>query len=78
MRYYSNGAKKEQNVTATVVETAGRLRKIASGATLKQHRIRRMDAEAVLRILREPPMKVAEGVAEAATIRMRSLAALSS
>ena len=34
-----------------------------------------MDAETVLRILREPAIKVAEGVAQAASIHMRSLVA---
>jgi transposase len=34
-----------------------------------------MDAETALRILREPAIKVAEGVAEAASIHMRSLVA---
>jgi len=42
---------------------------------LKQHRIRRLDAETVLRILREPAIKVADGVAEAASIHLRSLVA---
>jgi len=54
---------------------AGRLRKSTVERLLKQHRIRRMDAETVLRILREPAIKVAEGVAEAASIHMRSLVA---
>jgi hypothetical protein len=34
-----------------------------------------VDAETVLRILREPAIKVAEGVAEAASIHIRSLVA---
>jgi hypothetical protein len=36
---------------------------------LKRHRIRRIDAETVLRTLREPAIKVADGVAEAASAR---------
>jgi hypothetical protein len=54
---------------------AGRLRKSTVERLLKQHRIHRMDAETVLRILREPAIKVAEGVAEAASIHIRSLVA---
>ena len=42
---------------------------------LKRHRIRRIEAEAILRILREPAIRVADGVAEAASIHMRSLIA---
>ena len=42
---------------------------------LKQHRIRRVDAEAILRTLREPAIKVADGVTEAASAHMRSLVA---
>src|SRR5215468_3937661 len=42
---------------------------------LKQHRIRRVDAETVIRTLREPAIKVADGVAEAASVHMRSLIA---
>jgi len=58
VRYYSNGAKKEQNVTATVVETAGRLRKSTVERLLKQHRIRRLDAEIVPRFSRKPDVEV--------------------
>src|SRR5262249_10327558 len=52
---------------------ARRLRKSTVERLLKQHRIRRMDAETTLYILREPAIRVAEGVAEAASIHMRSL-----
>src|ERR1700726_2542462 len=60
---------------ASTPAKAGRLRKSTVERLLKQHRIRRMDAETVLRILREPAIKVAEGVAEAASIHIRSLVA---
>ena len=38
---------------------------------LKQRRIRRLGAETVLGTLREPAIKVADGVAEAASIHLR-------
>jgi transposase len=60
---------------ASTPAKAGRLRKSTVERLLKQHRIRRMDAETVLCILREPAIKVAEGVAEAASIHIRSLVA---
>src|ERR1700756_5332448 len=60
---------------ASTPAKAGRLRKSRVERLLKQYRIRRIDAETVLRILREPAIKVAEGVAEAASIHIRSLVA---
>ena len=54
---------------------ARHLRKATVGQLLKQHRIRRIDAETVIRTLREPAIKVADGVAEAASVHMRSLTA---
>ena len=60
---------------ASTPAKAGRLRKSTVERLLKQYRIRRMDAETVLRILREPAIKVAAGVAEAASIHIRSLVA---
>jgi transposase len=42
---------------------------------LKQHRIRRLDAEAAIGILRQPVVKVAAGVTEAAVLCLRSLIA---
>jgi hypothetical protein len=51
------------------------LRKAKVGQLLKQHRIRRIDAETVISTLREPAIKVADGVAEAASVHMRSLIA---
>ena len=52
---------------------AAGLRKSTVERLLKQHRIRRVGADAVLRILRQPAIKVADGVVEAATIHMGSL-----
>src|SRR5689334_1854002 len=54
---------------------AAGLRKPAVERLLKQHRVRRVDADAVLRILRQPAIKVADGVVEAAAIHMSSLVA---
>jgi transposase len=54
---------------------AGALRKSTVERLLRQRRIRRVDAETVLRVLRQPAIKVAEGVAEAASVHMRSLIA---
>jgi hypothetical protein len=54
---------------------ARRLRKPAVEQILKRHRIRRVDADTVLSTLREPAIKVADGVAEAASIHLRSLIA---
>ena len=49
------------------------LRKRIVEQLLKGYRIRRFDADTVLRILRQPAIKVAEVVAEAASIHIRSL-----
>ena len=49
------------------------LRKSSNERLLRQHRIRRVDAEAVLRTLRQPAIKVADGVTEAACAHIRSL-----
>ena len=54
---------------------ARQLRKSTVEQILKKHRIRRIDADTVLRMLREPAIKVAEGIAEAASIHLRSLIA---
>jgi transposase len=84
-RYYPQIQKLTDDLAAswflelwTIVPTpakAGQLRKSTVEQLLKQHRIRRVDAETVLRTLREPAIKVADGVAEAASIHMRSLVA---
>lgn len=52
---------------------AGRLRKSTVERLLKQYRIRRVDADGVLDILRQPAIRVPDGVAEAACIHIRSL-----
>jgi Transposase len=49
------------------------LRKTSVAQVLKRNRIRRIDAETVLRALRQPAINVAGGVAEAATIHIGSL-----
>jgi transposase len=54
---------------------ARQLRKPTVERLLRQHRIRRVDADTVLGTLREPSLKVADGVAEAASIHLRSLVA---
>lgn len=52
---------------------AQRLRAVRVENLLKQHRVRRIDAESVLRILQEPAIKVGKGVAEPAGVHLRSL-----
>jgi len=52
---------------------ARRLRAASVEKLLKQHRVRRIDADTVLRILQEPAIKVGKGVAEAASVHLRSL-----
>jgi transposase len=54
---------------------AQQLRKPPVESILRQHRVRRVDADTVLQTLREPAIKVADGVAEAASIHLRSLVA---
>ena len=49
------------------------LRKATVERLLKRYRIRRINAETVLRNLRQPAIKVAEGVAAAAGVHIRSL-----
>ena len=51
------------------------MRKPTVERLLQEHRIRRLDADAVLATLREPAIEVADGVAEAASIHLRSLLA---
>lgn len=58
---------------APIPAKARRLRAASVEKLLKQHRIRRIGAEAVLGILREPAIKVGKGVAEAASVHLRSL-----
>src|ERR671910_2233038 len=52
---------------------AARLRETTLARLLKQHRIRRVDAETALAILRRPAIKVAAGITEAAVLHLRSL-----
>jgi transposase len=54
---------------------AKRIRGSTIAQLLKRHRIRRLDVEIVLCTLRQPAIKVAAGVAEAACVHLRSLAA---
>ena len=54
---------------------AQRIRASTIAQLLKRHRIRRLDVEMVLCALRQPAIKVAAGVTEAACVHLRSLAA---
>src|ERR671910_1317951 len=54
---------------------AARLRAATIAKLLRQHRIRRVDAETALGILRQPAIKVAAGVTEAAVLHLQSLVA---
>ena len=60
---------------APIPAKAKHLRRTNIEQLLKRHRIRRIDAETVLRILRQPAIKVADGVTEAASVHIRSLIA---
>lgn len=53
---------------------AARVRKATVERLLKEHRIRRIDAEEVLRTLRQPAVRVAAGTAEAASAHIRTVA----
>jgi len=84
-RYYPQLLELSDDVTAewvldlwTLVPTptkAARLRAPTLARLLQQHRIRRVDAERALGILRQPAITVAEGVTEAAVLHLRSLVA---
>jgi transposase len=54
---------------------AKHLRRASIEQLLKRYRIRRIDTETVLRTLRQPAIEVADGVAEAASVHIRSLIA---
>jgi transposase len=54
---------------------AARLREASIAKLLRRHRIRRVDAETALGILRQPAIRVAAGVTEAAVLHLRSLIA---
>jgi transposase len=84
-RYYPQLLELSDNVTAewvlelwTLAPTptkAARLRETTLARLLQQHRIRRLDAATALGILRQPAIKVAAGVTEAAVLHLRSLIA---
>src|SRR5215468_3076620 len=77
-RYYPQMLKLTDDLTATWLlelwlraptpAKAAPLRVSAVERLLKQHRIRRVNAEGILRTLRQPAIKVSDGVAEAAGI----------
>src|SRR3954464_12049481 len=54
---------------------AARLRAAMLARLLRQHRIRKLDAQAALGILRQPAIMVGAGVTEAAVLHLRSLVA---
>src|SRR4051794_10890401 len=54
---------------------AARLRETTLARLFKQHRIRKIDAETALGILRAPVLNVAAGVTKAAVLHLRSLVA---
>ncbi len=82
-RYYPQLLEVSDDVTAewvldlwTLAPTpakAARLREATLARLLQEHRIRRLDAERALSILRQPAIPVAEGVTEAAVLHLRSL-----
>src|SRR3954463_9780048 len=84
-RYYPQLLEVSEDVTAewvlelwTLAPTptkAARLREATLARLLQRHRIRRLDAERVLGLLRQPAIPVAEGVTEAAVLHLRSLVA---
>jgi len=84
-RYYPQLLEVSDDVTAewvldlwTLAPTpaqAARLREATLARLLRQHRIRKLDAPAVLAILRQPAIPVAPGVTEAAVLHLRSLVA---
>jgi transposase len=82
-RYYPQLLEVSDDVTAEWVldlwtraptpAKATRLREAPLARLLQEHRIRRVDAERVLGLLRQPAITVAEGVTEAAVLHLRSL-----
>ena len=84
-RYYPQLLEVSDDVTAewvldlwTLAPTpakAARLREATLARLLQRHRIRRVDAERALAILRQRAITVAEGVTEAAVLHLRSLVA---
>jgi transposase len=84
-RYYPQLLEVSDDVTAewvldlwTLAPTsakAARLRETTLARLLQRHRIRRVEAEQVVGILRQPAIPVADGVTEAAVLHLRSLVA---
>src|SRR3954452_7409954 len=84
-RYYPQLLELSDDVTAewvldlwTLAPTpakAARLREATLARLLQRHRIRRVEAEQVVGLLRQPAIPVAEGVTEAAVLHLRSLVA---
>src|SRR4051794_20952869 len=84
-RYYPQLLEVSDDVTAewvldlwTLAPTpakAARLREATLARLLQEHRIRRLDAEQVVGLLRQRAITVAEGVTEAAVLHLRSLVA---
>ena len=84
-RYYPQLLEVSDDVTAEWVldlwalaptpAKAARLREATLARLLQEHRIRRVDAERVLGLLRQPAITVAQGVTEAAVLHLRSLVA---
>jgi transposase len=62
-------------IMAPTPAKAARLHKTTITRLLEQHRIRRLDAQTVLGVLRAPAINVAAGVTEAAVLHLRSLVA---
>jgi len=58
---------------APTAQKARRLREATIAKLLKRHRIRRLDAAAVTRAVRQPPVHVAEGTVEAASAHVSLL-----
>src|SRR3954463_6412573 len=84
-RYYPQLLELSDDVTAEWVlalwsraptpAKAARLRAAMLARLLRQHRIRKLDAQAALGILRQPAITVGAGVTEAAVLHLRSLVA---
>src|SRR3954465_8807198 len=66
---------KVEQALAPTPAKAARLREATLARLLQEHRIRRLDAERVLSLLRQPAITVAEGVTEAAVLHLHSLVA---
>jgi transposase len=84
-RYYPQLLELSDDVTAEWVlalwsmaptpAKAARLREAMLARLLRQHRIRKLDAQAALGILRQPAITVGAGVTEAAVLHLRSFVA---